>query len=328
MRPVLVSLGPWEPWVIAIIFAVIYTLMLLWQWAEHRYAQGKPVTMRSALITLPPALLLAVGLWWLVNRLHPVEIKAWGTMLVVAFSAGTFYLARYADRKVIKPAEALDLALFLLIGAVIGARVIFVGLDWGDYAGHPAKLLNVWEGGLSFHGGLLGAFLAGLLFARKRGIAFWALADEAAPAIALGYSFARVGCFLNGCCHGNVCELPWAMRFPYSDLPHAYVHPTQLYSIVASMTIFFILIKLRGKFPQHGHLFGAYLAIYSVSRFLLEYTRAGATGKPMEGLPALTVGQFASILIFLVAVIAIVLTWNKPPREQRPTTKHASGKPR
>jgi phosphatidylglycerol---prolipoprotein diacylglyceryl transferase len=325
MRPVLVQLGPWDYTALPIIFAVLYVIMVGWQWAESRYGQGQKLDGKRLAITAIPAALLSLLAMWAVNKAAPVEIKAWGTMLVVAFTAGTLYMARYGDRKVIAPAETIDLALYALIGAVIGSRVIFVALDWGTYAGHPLKLFNVWEGGLSFHGGLLGALLAGWLFASRRHKSFWALTDVAAPGIALGYAFARVGCFLNGCCHGHACNLPWAMRFPNGELPNQLVHPTQLYAIVMSMMIFFILIRLRGKFPRHGHLFLTYLALYSVGRFLLEFTRAGATGKLLHWAPWMTVGQFASVLIFVAAVLAIVLTWK--PRHGGETAA-ASSKPK
>jgi ABC-type molybdate transport system permease subunit len=164
MRPVLVKLGPWDYTALPIIFAVLYGIMLAWQWADWRYGEGKKLDGARFAITAIPAALLSLLAMWAVNKVAPVEIKAWGTMLVVAFTAGTLYMARYGDRKVIAPAETIDLALYALIGAVIGSRVIFVALDWGTYAGHPLKLFNVWEGGLSFHGGLLGALIAGLIF--------------------------------------------------------------------------------------------------------------------------------------------------------------------
>ena len=103
------------------------------------------------------------------------------------------------------------------------------------------------------------------------------------------------------------------MVFPHSEMPNVRVHPTQLYAMLATTVIFVILLKLRGKFPRSGHLFLAYLGLYSIYRFLVEYTRAGATGKFMHGLPALTEGQFASILILLGAGLTIAFTWRKAP---------------
>lgn len=325
MRPILVSLGPWEYAVLPLIFVIVYALMVFWQWAESRYGEGKPLNAARLAVTALPAAVVSLLVFWLVNRFHPVEIKAWGTMLVLAFALGTAWMARYADRRVITQADALDLALFCLIGAVIGARAIFVALDWHEYAQNPGHLLNVWEGGLSFHGGLLGAILAGILFSHLRHKRFWAVADETSPGIALGYAVARLGCFLNGCCHGHACNLPWAMRFPHGEITDRPVHPTQLYAMLASLAIFFVLIKLRGKFPRIGHLFLAYLGLYSIQRFFLEMTRAGATGKLL--LPWLTVGQLASVIILALAVAAVALTWRKPDREVVPKPRKPAEKP-
>lgn len=326
MRPVLVQLGPWDYTAFPIIFVVILGMMLAWQWAEWRYGSGKKLTAGRAALSAVPAALVALLVMWGVNKVAPLEIKAWGTMLVVAFTAGTWHLVRYGNRKVVSASEAVDLSLYLLIGAIIGARVVFVALDWGAYAGHLNKLFNVWEGGLSFHGGLIGGFLAALLFARRYKKSFWDLADESAPGVALGYAFARIGCFLNGCCHGHACDLPWAMRFPNGELPNELVHPTQLYALAGSLTIFLILRALRGRFPTPGHVFATYLALYSIDRFLLEFTRAGATGRLLETVPWMTVGQLASIGIFLVAVIAMALTW-RPKAAAKPVAEQTQPSP-
>jgi len=327
VRPELVTLGPWSPAAIPLVITVVFGLALLWLWGEQRWG-GKRVTLQRALIALLPAVAIGLLLYFLVNHFGPVKIKAWGTMLVLAFAAGTAYMARYGDRKVISPAECLDLALYALIGAIIGARVIFVALDWAHYSAHADRLLNVWEGGLSFHGGLLGALIAGLLFAKLRHKSFFAITDIAAPGIALGYAITRIGCFLNGCCHGHECHLPWAMKFPNGDMPNVPVHPTQIYAFLSSLTIAIILHKLRHRFPRPGHLFLFYLCIYSVYRFLVEYTRAGATGKPMPGLPAMTEGQIASIIIFAVAGLVMLLTWRKPAVAPEPSAGKPKPKPK
>lgn len=311
MCPVLTSLGPWNLAVLPIVIALIYAIALVWLWAESRWGEGKPVTWQRALIALAPAAALGLVIFLLVNRFHPVEIKAWGTMLVLGFAAGTAFMARFGNRQIMTPADCLDFALFCLIGAILGARLIFVGLEWGAYFQHPEKLLNVWEGGLSFHGGLLGAVLGAWIFSLLRHKHFPSVADEGAPAILLGYALARIGCFLNGCCHGHPTDLPWAMRFPHGEISDVPVHPTQLYALVIALIMFGILVKLRGKFPRPGHLFLAFLALYSIYRFLIEFTRAGATGRIMDATSWMTVGQLASVIILIVAVAIIALTWHR-----------------
>lgn len=326
MRPVLLELGPWSLAALPVVYFVVAGIMLLWQALEHRYGAAPPLNWRRALLTLLPAAALTVLLWWAVNRIAPLQIKAYGTMLVVAFTAGSLYVILWGDRKILRPAEVLDIALYCLLGCIIGARVIFAILDWNLYAANPASLLNVWEGGLSFHGGVLGAVSALYLFCRRRGKSFWRVLDQTAPALALGYAFARIGCFLNGCCHGHACSLPWAMNFPHGELPSELVHPTQLYAVLMTLVIFAVLVRLQGKLPRPGHLWAVYLALYSLGRFLLEYTRSGATAKILPGALGLTVGQVASLIIMLAMVITLAATWKtspatpeRPPHERRPS---------
>ena len=122
------------------------------------------------------------------------------------------------------------------------------------------------------------------------------------------------------------------MRFPYSDMPNAYVHPTQLYSVASSLVIFAILIRIRGRFPRAGHLFLSYLILYSISRFFMEITRAGATGRYLVAGFWMTDGQLASIGIIIIAAIVMGLTWRQRPEAASPQTparaerKHVSGK--
>ncbi|NPV48028.1 MAG: prolipoprotein diacylglyceryl transferase [Armatimonadetes bacterium] len=314
MRPVLVTLGPWALWVLPVLFLGLLGALLVWQWLEGRQGGFRGLTAGRAAVAVGMAAIGSLVLWLAVARLGPVEIKAWGTMLVVAFSAGVLYLWRWGDRGVLLPAEAVDMALYCLVGAVVGSRIVFVALDWQAYAAQPGHILNVWEGGLSYHGGLLGAVLAALVFAWRRGKQFLRMADETAPAIALGYAFARVGCFLNGCCHGHPTDLPWGMVFPHGEISDQPVHPTQLYALLASLAIMVVLIRLKPLVRFRGQLFAAYLALYSVARFLLEVTRAGATGKFLSGAPGLTQAQFASILIFALGVAYIAITWRSAAR--------------
>ncbi len=309
MRPTLLALGPWPLNVLPILFAVFYLFALLWLWGEARWGGGPPVTSRRALWALLPAGLLAGVVFALIHQFGPIEIKSWGTMLVLAFVAGSAYMIYYGDRRVLTPAECLDVALYTLVGAVIGARLLYVALDWPVYSARLYALFNVWEGGLSFHGGLIGGILGVWIYCRRRQKSFGAVMDQGAPAVALGYVFARLGCFLNGCCHGHESHLPWAMRFPHGELPNVPVHPTQLYAALSSLVILGILLQLRKIMRRPGHLFVAYLGLYSIARFLLEFTRAGATGRFMKSIPGLTIAQFASLIILVASASWIAATW-------------------
>jgi len=171
------------------------------------------------------------------------------------------------------------------------------------------EALYIWrQGGLSFHGGLLGGVLAGLLLAHRRRVSVWALGDMAAPGLALGYGIGRFGCFLNGCCYGGPTSLPWGVHFPlFPDFP-IYIatdpsHPTQIYSALGSFVILSVLLWARRRLPVRGQLFLLYLALYSVMRAGIEVLRKGYTAWPL--FDGVTQAQVASAVIFFGAAAGL-----------------------
>jgi phosphatidylglycerol:prolipoprotein diacylglycerol transferase len=177
-------------------------------------------------------------------------------------------------------------------------------------------VLRVWDGGLSFHGVFVGGFATIAFYAWKNKISFAALCDLIAPSVFLGYFFGRIGCFLNGCCYGHACDLPWAMRFP--DEHHRGFltppsHPAQLYSAALALILFWAMqrAKLLPKFNQFsGQLTLLFLALYMVERAFMEYFRLGATAEPAFGIPWLSKGQFVSVVVLAI----IALLWNAMTR--------------
>jgi len=234
-------------------------------------------------------------------HIGPLPIRAYGTMMVVAFAAGIAWAAREARRRGLEAGLILDFSVWLILSGVFFARLVFVALDpalsWRD-------LPYIWRGGLSYHGGVLGGVLAAVVFARLRRLSFWTLADICAPSIALGYGFARIGCLLNGCCYGVPTSLPWGMRFFDEQCSlTAPSHPTQIYSALASWALFGGLVAFSRRSKLTGSVFLLYLMSYSVIRFLIEFLRRGVTAQPLKTpwLAWLTEAQLASIVIFIVA---------------------------
>ena len=314
MRPVLLKLGPWEPWQIGLVFVTLLAASLLWRRLEKRLDPTAPERRFSWPLTLGGCAAGAVVLYLLVNRFAPVEIKSYGVMLLVAFTAGLWWLGRNAGAHGLQLPDIIDLGLSLLIGGVVGARGMFVLLEWAFYAQNPHTVINVWEGGLSFHGGVLGAIIAGLIYARIKRFPFLLLADLCAAPLALGYSVARIGCFLNGCCQGGPTTLPWGVCFPANaaqGIPLVPVQPTQIYASLASLGIFVLLVHLRDRYPRRGYLIAAYLVIYSFVRFLLEYTRRGISAElatpatPDAAQYALGAALLMLCLVFAAAIVAL-----------------------
>jgi phosphatidylglycerol:prolipoprotein diacylglycerol transferase len=239
-------------------------------------------------------------------RIGPVAVHSYGTLLMVGFIAGILLARREARRLRLPETVALDLGVWLLVAGVVGARAMYVALNWGDFAARPAEIPCIWrEGGLSFHGGLLGGVIAGLLFAWRSGLPFLSLADMAAPGLALGYGIARFGCLLNGCCYGAPTDLWWGIRFPLypdSQIATEPSHPTQVYSALGSFCILAVLLWARTRRPVRGQLFLLYLMLYSVLRSGVEVLRKGYTAQVL--FDGITQAQAASALAFALALAA------------------------
>lgn len=228
-------------------------------------------------------------------RLGPVTVYSWGFMLSLAILVGVLGARRLAVRVEINPDRIIDFALLVVVAGLVGARLAHVLLvDWDYYSAHPLDILNPYHQGLSFQGALLVGILATVWFVRYYRLSFWNFSDVIAPFIALGYGIVRIGCFLWGCCFGRPTDLPWGVVFPaLSDVPR---HPTQLYSSLFGILLFFFLWWLfpRRNFP--GQVFLGYLIIYSLGRFLIENWR----DNPLFWGP-FTLAQVTGAAVFVVA---------------------------
>lgn len=271
--------------------------------------------MHPKLLTIGP---FKVGSW----SFKGFDIHTYGFMLMCAFIVGILWTVREARRQGRSPEEVLDLSILILVFAIIFSRIVYVLLNLSTYLPHPAEMLYLWAGGLSFHGGVGGGILAGVIYARRRKLSFLQLADLFTPALPLAYAVARIGCFLNGCCYGIPTHLPWACRFYSQDIPGALTppsHPVQLYDAAANILLFFIIGRLKGKEHATGVLFLQYLVGYSIIRILADIFRRGVSARTLFGLP-ITEAQVASVLIIIVGVF-IVRRWSrrrgtKPSRRQ------------
>jgi phosphatidylglycerol:prolipoprotein diacylglycerol transferase len=241
-------------------------------------------------------------------RIGPVDVHSYGTLLVAGFVAAILLSQRQARRLGLPVDLPLDLGVWVLVAGVVFARGMFVALNWDYYSPRPAEVLYIWrQSGLSFHGGLLGGVLAGVLFSWRRGLSFWTVADMVAPGIALGYGIARVGCLLNGCCYGVPTGLPWGMRFPRfpdSQITTDPSHPTQIYAALGSFAILALLLWARSRLTVPGQLFLLYLMLYSVLRSGIEVLRKGATAE--KAIDGVTQAQVASAVIFIAGLLAFI----------------------
>lgn len=213
--------------------------------------------------------------------LGPLKVHWYGLTYLVAF-VGAYLLATvrtkhspFAERGWTRQ-HVEDLLFFSMLGVVLGGRLGYVLFyKPSHYFAHPAEIFAVWQGGMAFHGGLLGVITAMAVFAKRQGRHFFEVADLVAPCVPLGLAAGRIGNFINGELWGRVADpnLPWAMVFPESgsDLPR---HPSQLYQFGLEGMLFFVLLWLYARKPrQQGAVSGMFLLGYGSFRFIAEYFR-------------------------------------------------------
>ncbi len=200
-----------------------------------------------------------------------LTVYSYGLMIALGVLISAAALYREAPREDINPDHILEAVIASVFFGLIGARLLYVFLNWSYFRANPGEILFAQFAGLSFFGGLfLGVFIL-YIWSSWRKIGFLKLADLMAPYLLLGYAFARVGCFLNGCCYGRVTDLPWAM--PASMVDDLLRHPVQLYAALGAVICFVILKYLRPKRPFVGFMLLSMFALYGVLRFTTEFFR-------------------------------------------------------
>jgi phosphatidylglycerol---prolipoprotein diacylglyceryl transferase len=250
-------------------------------------------------------------------KVHPIAFQfggltvTWyGIFVASGFMAGLWTASRRALRAHIHPETIFDLGPWLLLGTIVGARVLYVVSYWKeDFAGKPVlEIFMVQHGGLIFYGGFIGASLACILFTWRQQLPLWKMADILAPSIALGSFFGRWGCLLNGCCYGRPTTLPWGIQFPYGHPTNpAYLHPTEIYDSLLNLALYGFLAWLYRRKKFDGQIFALFLICYAVLRSFVELFRGDYT--PRHYLGPLTPGQLVSIGIVTAGAI---LLWKLP----------------
>ncbi|TAL01489.1 MAG: prolipoprotein diacylglyceryl transferase [Verrucomicrobia bacterium] len=231
-------------------------------------------------------------------------------MVALGFLAGAWTAGRRAALTKISGEKIADLIPWLVVGAILGARSLYVATYWREqFAGDAfPEVFMIQHGGLVYYGGLIGAALACVIYCRARALPLWGVADVLAPSIALGYVFGRVGCLLNGCCYGRACDLPWAISFPADNPLHpptTPVHPTQIYDSLLNLVLYLALAWLYRRKKFNGQIFAAYLMCYAVTRSVVESFRGDYTEAHRHA--GLTPAHLISIGIFVAGGVLFYL---------------------
>jgi phosphatidylglycerol:prolipoprotein diacylglycerol transferase len=260
--------------------------------------------MHPRLLTIPSFDL--IGKTW-----GPFTLHTYGFLLAVAFLLGLWVASRQAKRAGLDAGKITDMAVWVLIAGLVGAKLLLVGVEWRYFARNPRDAFSIFQSGGVFYGGLGAGVLVAWLLARRNRLPAWRTADVLAPGVAIGQAVGRLGCFAAGCCWGKATQVPWAVT--YTDVYAARavgtpmdmsVHPSQLYESLGAFLIFFFLLWLAPRKGFHGQVTLAYVALYSVVRFGLEFLR----GDPDRGAwlgRALSTSQVIAIVLLLVAAVLL-----------------------
>jgi phosphatidylglycerol:prolipoprotein diacylglycerol transferase len=234
-------------------------------------------------------------------------IRSYGLALVVAFWLGIELSARLAKKRGLDPVRILDLGLVVLVSSLVGSRLLYVLTHWAEYEHDRMGILRIWEGGLTFYGGLVCGLVFGMLYLRRKGLPVLTVSDLVAPQIALGIAIARVGCFFNGCCFGKESNLPWAVVFPADCqagwvMPGKHLYPTQIYSALANLVLFVVLRRLLKRGLARGVVFSAFLVSYGSWRFAIDYLRYYEPSAYL-GRVGITSNQAISLVMIIVGLV-------------------------
>lgn len=247
----------------------------------------------------------------------PLKVHWYGIMYLVGF-VGAWFMARYRIKRCQLPwndQQLSDLLFFAALGVVVGGRVgymVFYNLHELLHA--PWSLFALWQGGMSFHGGLLGVMVALFYFASKENKPFLEVGDFCAPLVPIGLAAGRVGNFINGELWGRATDVPWAMIFPHVDfLPR---HPSQLYEFLLEGGILFCCLWLfSAKRRPRGACSGLFLVLYGCFRFGVEFFREPDSGMGYIAYDWLTMGQLLSFPMIGLGLGLVYYAYHRSPKE-------------
>ncbi len=252
-------------------------------------------------------------------KIGPLAIHWYGLMYLLGF-AMAYILGR---RRIITGHTTFltvrdleDLIFYSVLGVVLGGRLGYVLFyQPGYYMAHPSEIFHVWDGGMSFHGGLLGVILVMLWLARKKQVTLFTLSDFVAPLIPLGLAAGRQGNFINGELWGRPTTLPWGMIFPNAgNIPR---HPSQLYELgLEGLLLFAIMWKFSSKPRPVGQISGLFLIGYGTFRFLVEFTREPDAFLGLLAL-GLSMGQWLSLPMIVIGVVIFVVSARRSSRSPK-----------
>src|SRR5437762_4008291 len=264
---------------------------------------------------------------WSVGSFGRITVYTYGVLLAAAYLLG-LQLARVRARKRgLDENRVLDLGIYIIISALVGAKLLLLVTDYRTFSADPRELFTLARSGGVFYGGLILAVAVALWYIRRIGLPLWTTCDVFAPGIALGHVVGRFGCFFAGCCYGKPTMVPWAITFtnPYAaanvgtplNIP---LHPTQLYEAGAEALILILLLATESRGKRFaGRTFWLYMLLYAISRYIIEMFR----DDPRGTVGMFSTSQFISIVLAPLAVIMLVYLGRRESPEPKLARKAA-----
>jgi phosphatidylglycerol:prolipoprotein diacylglycerol transferase len=260
-------------------------------------------------------------------ELGPITVFTYGVLLASAYLLGLKLAMSRAKARGLDQTRVLDLGIYIIISALVGAKLLLFFTDFRTFMNNPRELLTLARSGGVFYGGLILAVVVAVWYIRRVGLPLWTTCDVFAPGIALGHVVGRFGCFFAGCCYGKPTNVPWAITFtdPYAasnvgtplNVP---LHPTQLYEAGAEALILALLLATESRGRQFpGRTFWLYMLLYAASRYVIEFFRDDPRGTILM----FSTSQFISIILAPLAIIMLVYLSRRVAPEPKVARKAA-----
>ena len=254
-------------------------------------------------------------------------VYTYGVLLAAAYLLGLQFALVRARARALDANKVMDLGIWIIISALIGAKLLLLIVDFDSFRQNPRELLTLLRSGGVFYGGLIAAVAVAFWYLRRYRLPVWTVCDAFAPGIALGHVIGRMGCFFAGCCFGRATSVPWAVTFTNTyanenagtplNVP---IHPTQLYEAGAELAILGLLLWLERRWrPFPGRTFWSYLLFYGVTRFIIEFYRGDARGMVGD----LSTSQFVSVLLVPLSIIMLIVLARRPAPDPKVAARRA-----
>lgn len=240
-------------------------------------------------------------------QLGSFTVFTYGLFVALGFISLMSVTRYYFKALSISQNEVNNIFLVGFFSALIGARLMYISLNWGAFKTNVPDIFKVWNGGLVFFGGFVFTVPVVVIYLKLKNMDIWQTADILSPGLALGHAFGRIGCFFAGCCYGKECHMPIAAFFthPKTLAPlNIGLHPTQLYEAVSNFILFFILAWLMKIKKKQGTVFLVYMILYSMDRMIIEFFRGDIRGYFFFDF--ISISQGIAVLVLAAALVILL----------------------